>query len=102
MNWKIVSMFLLSFMLVFSVFAGCTQQEDKAVENVRKLVEKLPSVEKFAAMEDDEKLVAYTATQNAYDAYKALSEEQQKVLTKELAAMEELFHYFNAQIMPLS
>ena len=64
MNWKTVLMLLLSFMLVFSVFAGCTQEEEDAVENVRKLVDALPS--------------------------------------EELAAMEELFHYFNAQIMPLS
>ena len=62
MNWKTVLMLLLSFMLVFSVFAGCTQDQDRDVENVRNLVEKLPSVEEFAAMDDEAKLVAYTAT----------------------------------------
>ena len=36
MNWKIVLSLLLAFMLVFSVFAGCTQQRDEAVEDVRK------------------------------------------------------------------
>ena len=102
MNWKTVLMLLLSFMLVFSVFAGCTQEEEDAVENVRKLVDALPSVEEFAALDDEETLVAYHATQSAYDAYLALTETQQKELTEELAAMEELFHYFNAQIMPLS
>lgn len=102
MNWKTVLMLLLSFMLVFSVFAGCTQDQDRDVENVRNLVEKLPSVEEFAAMDDEAKLVAYTATQNAYDAYMALTEKQQKQLHEAPAVFEALFQYFNAQIMPLA
>ena len=102
MDWKTVLMLLLSFMLVFSVFAGCTQDKDDAVENVRNLVEKLPSVEDFEAMDQEGKLAAYTATQNAYDAYMALSEKQQEQLTEELAAMVALFQYFNSQIMPIA
>ena len=102
MNWKTVLMLLLSFMLVFSVFAGCTQDQDREVENVRNLVEKLPSVEEFAVMDDEAKLVAYTATQNAYDAYMALTEKQQEQLSEAPAVFEALFQYFNAQIMPLA
>ena len=100
MNWKTVLMLLLSFMLVFSVFAGCTQDRDADVDAVRNLVEKLPSVEEFAAMDDDGKLAAYTATQSAYDAYMALTAKQQKQLSDASAVFEALFQYFNAQIMP--
>ena len=102
MNWKVVLMLLLSFMLVFSVFAGCTQQEDESVQNVRKMVADLPSVEEFEAMDEQARLAAYTATQNAYDAWMALSAKQQEQLTDELAAIEALFAYFNTLVMPIS
>jgi hypothetical protein len=102
MDWKTVLTLLLSFMLVFSVFAGCTQNQDDAVENVRSLVEKLPSVEEFEAMDQDGKLAAYTATQSAYDAFMALTDKQQEQLTKELAVMETLFQHFNSLIMPIA
>ena len=102
MDWKTVLMLLLSFMLVFSVFAGCTQDKDDAVENVRNLVEKLPSVEDFEAMDQGGKLAAYTATQNAYDAYMALTEKQKEQLSEAPAVFEALFQYFNAQIMPIA
>lgn len=102
MNWKIVLSLLLVFMLVVSVFAGCTQREDQAVEAVRKQLEKLPTVEQFEAMDEGERLDAYNRTQAAYDAYMALSEEQQKELDDAEKIFETLFTYFNSQIMPLT
>ena len=102
MNWKVVLVFLLSFMLVFSVFAGCTQQKDEAIQNVRKMVAELPSVDEFESMDDEARLSAYTATQNAYDAFMALSAKQQEQLTEELASIEALFAYFNTLVMPIA
>ena len=103
MDWKILLTLLLSLILVFSLFAGCSQlrQEEEAIENIRDLVAQLPTVEEFAAMTPENQLTAYHATQAAYDAYLALSQEQREQLTEELSVMESLFSYFNAQIMPV-
>lgn len=102
MNWKIVLSLLLAFMLVFSVFAGCTQQRDEAVEDVRKQLEALPTVEEFQAMDEAAQLDAYNRTQAAYDAYMALTEAQRKELPEAEKTFEALFGYFNGQIMPLN
>ena len=102
MNWKIVLSLLLVFMLVVSVFAGCTQRENQAVEAVRKQLEKLPTVEQFEAMDEGERLDAYNRTQAAYDAYMALSEAQREQLPEAEKTFEMLFGYFNSQIMPLT
>ena len=102
MNWKIVLSLLLIFMLAFSVFAGCSQREDQAVEAVRKQLEELPTVEQFQAMDEQERQEAYNRTQIAYDAYMALTEEQKQALPEAEGIFEALFGYFNAQIMPLT
>ena len=101
MDWKVLFSLLLCFMLVISVFAGCTQQTREETEAVRRMVLALPTVEEFKALDEAARLAAYNATQKAYDAYQALSQKQQARLTDELAKIEELFAYFNTQLMPL-
>ena len=102
MDWKIVLSVLLCCMLVFSVCAGCSQQEEKPVEAVREMVKALPGVEEFKTLDAKAQQVVYLATQNAYDAYQALTEEQKAGLAGELAAMEALFAHYNSLIMPLA
>lgn len=102
MNWKIVLSLLLVFMLVFSIFAGCTQQQDEEVEAVRQQLEALPTVEEFQAMDEAGQLDAYNRTQAAYDAYMSLSEREQQELEGAEETFEALFTHFNSQIMPLA
>lgn len=101
MNWKFVLSLLLVFMLMFSLFAGCTQQKKDPVEDVRQQLEALPTVEEFQAMDEDAQLDAYNRTQKAYDDYMALTEEQKQQLPEAEKTFEALFAYFNSQIMPL-
>ena len=101
MDWKIILPILLSFMLVFSVFAGCTQETEDAVDAIRNHVKALPTVEEFRGMDDKDQQKVYMDTQAAYDAYMALNTEQQAQLEEELKIIETLFAYFNAQIMPI-
>ena len=102
MNWKILLVLLLSFMFFFSVFAGCAQAKDEAVEEVRQQLESLPAVEEFQTMEEEARLEAYNRTQKTYDAYMALTEEQKQQLSEAEKIFEDLFTYFNSQIMPLA
>ena len=102
MNWRTVLSILLPAMLIFSVFAGCTQQENEAVASVRRQVEELPTVEEFQAMDEEARLEAYNRTQAAYDAYMALSEAQRQQIEGAEEIFASLFDYFNAQVMPLS
>ena len=101
MNWQTVLSLLLVFMLIFSVCAGCTQQRDDAVEDVRQQLEALPTVEEFQAMDAAAQQDAYNRTQAAYDAYMALTEAQRGELKEAETIFEALFTYFNSQIMPL-
>lgn len=102
MDRKIFLLTLLSVLLVISVIAGCAQQEDEAVENVRKLAEALPTVEEFTAMDADAQQEAYLRTQTAYDAYMTLDADRQGKLKDSLGKMEALFSYFNTLIMPIA
>ena len=102
MDWKILLVLLLTFMFFFSVFAGCAQAKDEAVEDVRQQLESLPTVEDFQSMEQEAQQDAYNRTQAAYDAYMALTEEQKQQLTEAEKIFEALFTYFNSQIMPLA
>ena len=101
MDWKIILPILLSFMLVFSIFAGCTQETEDPVEAIRDHVKKLPTVEAFRTMNETDQQKAYMDTQAAYDAYMSLDAQQQARLTEELTKIEALFAFFNAQIMPI-
>ena len=101
MNWKTVLMLLLSVLLVTSVAAGCAQREDAAVKAVREQVAALPTVEQFQAMDEQQQLDAYNRTQEAYDAYMALSEDQKQQVEGAEEKFDALFSYYNSQIMPI-
>ncbi|MBO7253532.1 MAG: hypothetical protein J6V25_12995 [Oscillospiraceae bacterium] len=101
MDWKVVLPVLLTCMLIFSVFAGCTQQSEE-VEAVRTMVENLPAVEEFQAMDADAQKDAYDRTQAAYDAYMKLSAGQRRKIKGADAVFASLFAYFNNQIMQLA
>ena len=70
--------------------------------SVSSMIEELPTVEEFRVMDSDAQLEAYNKTQAAYDAYMALTEQQKQQLSEAEGIFEDLFAYFNGQIMPLS
>ena len=81
------------------------QQEDsaakQAVAAVQAQIDALPDADELPAMDDDEVLAAYMAIQEAYDAYDALTAEQQAQITG-AECFEALFGWFNGQIAPLA
>ncbi len=77
------------------------QQEDsaakQAVATVQALIDALPAVDELRGMNDGALDAAYMDTQAAYDAYEALTAEQQAQITG-AERFEDLFNWFNGQI----
>ena len=73
----------------------------EAVAAVQAQIDALPDADELPAMDDDEVLAAYMAIQEAYDAYDALTAEQQAQITG-AECFEALFGWFNGQIAPLA
>ena len=72
-----------------------------AEETLQSMIEGLPTVEQFQAMDSDAQLEAYNKTQAAYDAYMALSEEDRATVSGAEEAFESLFSHFNSLVMPV-
>lgn len=70
---------------------------DEQVEAVQKLIDALPTPESLKTADQAEREAAYCAVQEAYEAYEALTEEQQDLLTG-TERFEALFSWFNEQI----
>ena len=68
--------------------------------DVAAMVDALPSVEQFQAMDEDAQLEAYNRTQAAYDAYMALSDEEKAGIENAEETFEALFGYFNTLVAP--
>ena len=68
--------------------------------DVAAMLESLPTVEQFQAMDADARLEAYNRTQAAYDAYMALSEEEKAGMENAEETFETLFGYFNTLVAP--
>ena len=77
------------------------QQEDsaakQAVATVQAMIGELPSLGELKGMDSDTLNEAYMAVQSAYDAYEALTAEQQAQITG-AERFEDLFNWFNGQI----
>ena len=71
-----------------------------AEETLQSMIEGLPTVEQFQAMDSDAQLEAYNKTQAAYDAYMALSEEDRAAVPGAEETFETLFAHFNSLVMP--
>lgn len=69
--------------------------------NVQSMIEGLPTVEQFQAMDSDAQLEAYNQVQAAYDAYMALGEEEKAAMEGAEETFETLFAHFNSLIMPV-
>ena len=78
--------------------AGSTT--DESVASVQGQIDSLPNAEELPAMDADELNTAYMAIQTAYDAYDALTEEQQAQIIG-ADCFEKLFSWFNGQVAPL-
>lgn len=71
-----------------------------ASADVAAMLEELPTVEQFQAMDADAQLEAYNRTQAAYDAYMALSDEEKAGLEHVEETFEALFAHFNTLVAP--
>ena len=69
--------------------------------SVSSMIEELPTVEEFRAMDSDAQLEAYNKTQAAYDAYMALSEEAWAEISGAEETFETLFAHINSMVMPV-
>ena len=72
-------------------------KQDEAVAEVQAMIDALPAVDELDGMNDGALDAAYMDTQAAYDAYEALTAEQQAQITG-AERFEDLFNWFNGQI----
>ena len=81
--------------------ADLTQCQSEAnaitVEKVQKLIDALPATDKLTTMTKDEQNAVYADLQAAYEAYQALTEDEQALLTG-TEVFESLFHFFNGMV----
>ncbi len=68
--------------------------------NVQSMIDELPMVEEFRAMDNQAQNEAYSKTQAAYDAYMALSAEEKARVEGAEETFEALFGYFNTLVTP--
>jgi len=64
---------------------------------VQKLIDALPATDKLTTMTKDEQNAVYADLQAAYEAYQALTEDEQALLTG-TEVFESLFHFFNGMV----
>ena len=69
--------------------------------DVSAMMQQLPTVEAFQAMDAEAQLEAYNQVQAAYDAYMALSEEEKAAMEGAEETFETLFAHFNSLVMPV-
>ena len=67
------------------------------VEKVQELIDALPATDKLTTMTKDEQNAVYADLQAAYEAYEALTEDEQALLTG-TEVFESLFHFFNGMV----
>ena len=65
--------------------------------DVQKLIDALPTANELAAMSLEEQNAVYADLQAAYEAYQALTEDEQALLTG-TEVFESLFHFFNGMV----
>ena len=69
--------------------------------DVSAMMQQLPTVEAFQAMDAEAQLEAYNQVQAAYDAYMTLSEEEKAAMEGAEETFETLFAHFNSLVMPV-
>ena len=72
-------------------------KQDEAVATVQELIDALPTTDKLTTMTKDEQNAVYADLQAAYEAYEALTEDEQALLTG-TEVFESLFHFFNGMV----
>jgi len=101
MSLKKCMTLLVALILIFSVLPSAAASETPTCEEVKAMLEQLPSVEELQAMSQEEQNRVYDQVQAAYDGYQALSPEDRASLAGAEETFQALFVYFNSLVMPL-
>ena len=89
--------FLLVMVLSLSVSAMAAED---SVLSVGEMIDALPTVEQFKAMDKEAQVDAYNRTQFAYDAYMALDAEEKAQIEGAEDIFDALFSHYNTLIAP--
>ena len=89
--------FALLLLLSLSVSALAAETTGASV---KEMIDALPTVEEFKAMDSDAQVDVYNRTQTAYDAYMALDAEEKAQLEGAEETFDALFSYYNTLIAP--
>ena len=93
-------MFILLFVLIL-LCSALPLSAAAAEADVEALIAALPDADTVQSLSLEEQQQVYTQTQAAYDAYQALSPQEQDALEGAEETFDELFGYFNTLVMPL-
>ncbi len=84
------------------LLCGCGPKEDDTqVAGIRQQILALPTVEEFVQLPPEGQQETYEKTQQTYEAYMALTEDQRRQITEAEDIFGALFSHFNAQVQPI-
>lgn len=92
----------LLFLLALLLLCGCSSEPDARVEEIRKQILALPSLEALTAMPFSDQQDVYYRTQEAYDNFQTLTTKDQESIPEAETIFSALFGYFNTLVMPLT
>ena len=87
-------------MIAFLLLLLALPLQALAAETVQSMVDALPAVDVLQEMDMEQQREVYDRTQTAYDAYLALTDEEQEEIPGARETFESLFGYFNTLVAP--
>ena len=94
---KMISAMLVLILLLCALPVAAAAADEDVVQ----MIGELPDAAALNSMSQEQQLEVYNQTQAAYDAYLALSQQEQAAVEGAEAKFEALFAHFNSQVMAL-
>ena len=99
MSLKKSVVFIFVLIFLFSVSYQVSATEKMTVEEIKGILDQLPSLDELTTMPSEEQSDVYEQVQSAYAGYQALSEEERAALGDAEEIFQNLLDYFNSKVM---
>lgn len=99
MSLKKSVVFIFVLIFLFSVSYQVSATEKMTVEEIKGILDQLPSLDELTTMPSEEQSDVYEQVQLAYAGYQALSEEERAALGDAEEIFQNLLDYFNSKVM---
>lgn len=99
MSLKKSVVFIFVLIFLFSVSYQVSATEKMTVEEIKGILDQLPSLDELTTKPSEEQSDVYEQVQSAYAGYQALSEEERAALGDAEEIFQNLLDYFNSKVM---